>query len=120
MRAAKLRDMSEKELDTKLSDTKKELFNLRFQLAAGQLENTHRLGGLRKEIARILTLREERKLSPEEKKMVREAGKEKKEDRRTKKEEKAELEKKVANKKKEEKTVKEEQKSKKQTKGGGK
>ena len=53
--------MSNEELDHRLADTRQELFNLRFQSATGQLENTARLRHTRREIARILTVREERK-----------------------------------------------------------
>ncbi len=71
MKAAKLREMSDMDLDSKLDDTRRELFNLRFQITAGQLENTHRLTGLRKDLARILTIREERKLTPQEQELLR-------------------------------------------------
>jgi large subunit ribosomal protein L29 len=52
--------MTNDELDSRLADTRKELFNLRFQSATGQLENTARLKLARREIARILTLQYER------------------------------------------------------------
>jgi large subunit ribosomal protein L29 len=52
--------MTNEELLTRLADTRKELFNLRFQSATGQLENTARLKLARREIARILTLQYER------------------------------------------------------------
>jgi large subunit ribosomal protein L29 len=55
-----MRDLSNDELDRRLADTRQELFNLRFQSATGQLENTARLRIARREIARILTVREER------------------------------------------------------------
>ncbi len=48
-------DVSDAELVEALSDPKKELFNLRFQHATGQLENSARLGQTRKRIARINT-----------------------------------------------------------------
>ena len=60
MRAKDLRDLTNDELDNRLADTRKELFNLRFQSATGQLENTARLRLARREIARILTLQYER------------------------------------------------------------
>jgi len=53
--------MSNEELDHRLADTRQELFNLRFQSATGQLENVARLRHVRRDIARILTVREERK-----------------------------------------------------------
>ena len=55
-----MRDLTNEELDNRLADTRKELFNLRFQSATGQLENTARLRLARREIARILTLQYER------------------------------------------------------------
>ena len=58
--AKDLRDLSNDELDRRLGDARQELFNLRFQSATGQLENTARLRIARREIARILTVREER------------------------------------------------------------
>ena len=60
MLAKDLRDLSNDELNRRLADTRQELFNLRFQSATGQLENTARLRIARREIARILTVREER------------------------------------------------------------
>ncbi len=56
MKAAELREMSEQELLGKKADFDKELFNLRFQHATGQLENTQRLSQVKKNRARILTL----------------------------------------------------------------
>ena len=57
MRARDLRDLTDDELDRKLADTRKELFNLRFQSATGALENSARLKLAKREIARILTVR---------------------------------------------------------------
>ncbi len=48
-------ELSDTELVDRLGETKKELFNLRFQHATGQLENTSRLGQTRKDIARLNT-----------------------------------------------------------------
>ena len=59
--AKDLRDMTNDELDRRLADTRQELFNLRFQSATGQLENTARLRHARRDIARILTVQEERR-----------------------------------------------------------
>ena len=53
--AAELRDLSTEELRTKVSDLKKELFNLRFQQAMGQIENPMRLRLIPREIARTST-----------------------------------------------------------------
>jgi large subunit ribosomal protein L29 len=63
VKAAELRDMSPTELEAKLSETKEELFNLRFQNATGQLDNYKRLGELRKDVARIRTALRERELA---------------------------------------------------------
>ena len=60
MRARDLRDLTDDELEHRLADTRKELFNLRFQAATGALENTSRVKLAKKEIARILTVRTER------------------------------------------------------------
>ena len=60
--AADLRNSTEEELDSKLAETKTELFNLRFQAATGQLESHGRLHAVRKEIARIYTVKREREL----------------------------------------------------------
>ena len=60
--ADKLRDLSEDELDTKLVEAKEELFNLRFQLVTGQLDNPMQIKVVRKQVARILTLMREREL----------------------------------------------------------
>ena len=57
-----LRDMSDDELDSKLAEAKEELFNLRFQLVTGQLDNPMRIKVMRKEVARILTVIREREL----------------------------------------------------------
>lgn len=56
MKASELRDMSVEELQTKLTELKEELFNLRFQLAVNQLENPSRIGAVKKDIARISTV----------------------------------------------------------------
>jgi large subunit ribosomal protein L29 len=60
--AGELRGSSEEELDHKLAEAKIELFNLRFQAATGQLESHGRLRAVRKEIARIYTVKREREL----------------------------------------------------------
>ena len=64
MRAKQLRDMSDDELERVLSERRQELFNLRFQSATGALENPARLKLAKREIARILTVRVEREMSP--------------------------------------------------------
>ena len=60
--ATELREASEDDLMTKLRESKEELFNLRFQAATGQLESHGRLRAVRKEIARIYTVKREREL----------------------------------------------------------
>ncbi|NMA48416.1 MAG: 50S ribosomal protein L29 [Tissierellia bacterium] len=63
MKAKEIRQMSEQELNSKLLDLKSELFNLRFQLATGQLDNPLRVSSVRKDIARVKTISRERELS---------------------------------------------------------
>ena len=58
-----LRELSDDELDAKLAEAKEELFNLRFQLVTGQLDNPMAIKTMRKEIARILTVIRERELA---------------------------------------------------------
>jgi large subunit ribosomal protein L29 len=55
-----LRDLSDEELDQKMAETRQELFNLRFQTATGVLENSARLRHAKREISRILTVKNER------------------------------------------------------------
>lgn len=62
MKANSLRDMTDVELSQKLLDLKGELFNLRFQLATGQLENPLRIRNVRRDIARIKTVIREREI----------------------------------------------------------
>lgn len=62
MNADKLRDLTDDELDHRLKDAKAELFNLRFQLATGQLDNPKRIKEIKKGIARIQTVRREREI----------------------------------------------------------
>lgn len=61
-KAADLRDLPDDALEGKLRDAKEELFNLRFQNATGQLDNTARLKAVRKDIARLYTVLREREL----------------------------------------------------------
>ncbi|MBQ8823658.1 MAG: 50S ribosomal protein L29 [Ruminococcus sp.] len=55
MKATEIRELPVEELNTKLVDLKEELFALRFQLAANQLENTARIKAVKKDIARVKT-----------------------------------------------------------------
>ena len=59
MNASELRELSYEELAEKLAEAKEESFNLRFQFATNQLENTARLGQVRREVARIATVMRE-------------------------------------------------------------
>lgn len=54
-RAKALADLGDTDLLEKISDAKEELFNLRFQVATGQLDNTARIKDVKKDIARVLT-----------------------------------------------------------------
>ena len=62
MKANQLHDMTVQELNSKLVELKNELFNLRFQLATGQLENPMQVKNVRKEIARTKTILREKEL----------------------------------------------------------
>lgn len=62
MKAKEIRQMSGNELDARLLELKTELFNLRFQLATGQLDNPLRIKSVRKDIARVKTILKEREL----------------------------------------------------------
>ncbi|MFR9730895.1 50S ribosomal protein L29 [Saccharopolyspora sp. MS10] len=60
--AGELRELSDDELLSRVRESKEELFNLRFQMATGQLENNRRLRVVRRDIARIYTIMREREL----------------------------------------------------------
>lgn len=62
MKARELRELTVAELNAKLTDLKTELFNLRFQMATGQLENNSRIKLVKKDIARVKTLIHESEL----------------------------------------------------------
>lgn len=62
--AADLRPKTVDQLNDQLNDLKKEQFNLRFQTASGQLENTARARQVRRDIARVKTVLHEKKQSP--------------------------------------------------------
>ena len=55
MKASEIRKLSAAEMDAKLAELKKELFNLRFQQAVNQLDNPMRINAVKKDIARIKT-----------------------------------------------------------------
>ena len=56
MKASELNAMNKEQLEAKVKELKSELFGLRFQLATGQLQNTMRLGEVRKDVARCKTI----------------------------------------------------------------
>ncbi|HUR78803.1 MAG TPA: 50S ribosomal protein L29 [Acidimicrobiales bacterium] len=58
-----LRGLADSELATRYTETRAELFNLRFNLATGQLDNNARISELRREVARIATLIREREIA---------------------------------------------------------
>ncbi len=63
MKATEIRGLSADDLQSKLKEARAELFNLRFQMATGQLDNTARINQVKKEIARIQTEMRARELS---------------------------------------------------------
>ncbi|MHB0914624.1 MAG: 50S ribosomal protein L29 [Thermoleophilia bacterium] len=60
LKANELRDLTDEELIDKMAETRKQLFNLRFQHATGQLDNPRKLRLVRQDIARIMTVQGER------------------------------------------------------------
>jgi large subunit ribosomal protein L29 len=65
-KAAELREAEEAELETRLAEAKQELFNLRFQIVTGQLDNSARIETVRRDIARILTVLREKEIEAAE------------------------------------------------------
>ena len=61
MKATEIRQMSAEDLEKKLKELKNELFNLRFQHAINQLDNPHRIPAVKKDIARVMTVLQEKK-----------------------------------------------------------
>lgn len=61
MKVSEIRGLSDEELKQKSGELSRELFNLRFQHASGQLENTSRLPQTKKDIAKIMTVARERR-----------------------------------------------------------
>ena len=60
MKATEIRELSAEQLEAKLKELKEELFNLRFQLAINQLDNPHRITAVKRDIARIMTVLNEK------------------------------------------------------------
>jgi large subunit ribosomal protein L29 len=65
-KGAELREADETELENKLAEAKQEMFNLRFQIVTGQLDNSARLRLVRRDIARILTVLREKEIEAAE------------------------------------------------------
>lgn len=63
MKTKEIREMSGSDLDAKLVGLKDELFNLRFQMATGQLENPMKIREVKKSIAQIKTIQREREIN---------------------------------------------------------
>jgi large subunit ribosomal protein L29 len=61
--ATELRELPDDELRQKLDEAKEELFNLRFQVVTGQLDNPRRIKQVKREIARVLTVMREREIA---------------------------------------------------------
>lgn len=65
MKPAEIKELSDQELEDKIRDIRTELFNLRFQLATGQLDNTGRIAAVKKDVARLHTELRARELRAE-------------------------------------------------------
>jgi large subunit ribosomal protein L29 len=61
--ALELRELDDEELENRLSEYRREMLNLRFQLATGQLDNVTRLSVVRKDVARVLTVLRDREIA---------------------------------------------------------
>ena len=60
MKASEIREMTAEQLNDKLKELKEELFNLRFQLAINQLDNPHKIVDVKRDIARVMTVLNEK------------------------------------------------------------
>ena len=65
MKPAEIRELSDAQLEDKLKELRAELFNLRFQMATSQLDNTARVKTVKKDIARVLTEQRAREIAAE-------------------------------------------------------
>ncbi len=63
---SELRELSDAELQVRLDESKEELFNLRFQLVTGQLDNASRIGHIKRDIARVHTIVRQREIAAAE------------------------------------------------------
>ncbi len=70
-KASELRDLNDEELSRHLVESREELFHLRFQLAMGKQDNSSRIGQVRREVARALTLLQERQAPADGKAVAR-------------------------------------------------
>jgi large subunit ribosomal protein L29 len=66
LKAKDIRDLSQDEMEQRLTETREELFNLRFQNATGQLDNYKRLKELRRDVARIKTILRQKEIAEAE------------------------------------------------------
>jgi large subunit ribosomal protein L29 len=66
LKASEIRELTDDELDRKLAESRQELFNLRFQHATGALDNSAALTRVKRDIARLLTLSNQRTSAPKE------------------------------------------------------
>ena len=64
--AAQIRELADTELENRLAEAKQELFNLRFQNVTGQLDNSARIGQVRRDVARIETILRQREIAAAE------------------------------------------------------
>ncbi|MGA3353265.1 MAG: 50S ribosomal protein L29 [Acidimicrobiales bacterium] len=64
--AAEIRELDDEELEIKLLEARKELFNLRFQAATGRLDNNARVTQVRRDIARLMTVQRDREIEAAE------------------------------------------------------
>jgi len=62
MKVQEIRNLNDKDLEKRLNDLKEELFNLRFQMTTGQLDNVMRLREVKRSIARVKTVQRQREL----------------------------------------------------------
>jgi large subunit ribosomal protein L29 len=61
--ASELRELDDEELESRLAEYRREMLNLRFQLATGQLDNIVRISVVRKDVARVLTIQRDREIA---------------------------------------------------------
>ena len=66
MKASNFESMTKEQLKAKVAELKEELFNLRFRLATGQLENVMQISSVRKDIARALTVQRQKELKADQ------------------------------------------------------